>query len=277
MYKRDRALKQQAIRHQQQILASCQMRMVNGMTPLPSEDIKPDPVLLQQIAANAMSGFAMGMSPMSSMPSPTMPDSPPADYSRVSMPQSSPRSSSPSNSMYSSMSHHSQSSHYSPMAGGMRSYSPPSHHPMAMPNHHSHHNHHNHHNHHHPHHNQMSVSSHNHHTSHPMNHNQLSPVSPLVPPVIPIVPQLIIDMKNNVTDEEEIKHKLVSFVLNEYGGEDIENQPLTLLQMLCKLSDQLLFLMVEWARNCCFFKELKVGIIKNNNYFVFNYSSLWTK
>ena len=69
MYKRDRALKQQAIRQQQQMLAQCQMRLQNGMTS-PEEDIKPDPAMLQQISQ--MVSNNMGYS-SSNMPSPSMP------------------------------------------------------------------------------------------------------------------------------------------------------------------------------------------------------------
>ena len=80
------------------------------------------------------------------------------------------------------------------------------------------------------------------------------------PPIVPIVPHLITDMKLSMTDEAEIKQKLLSFLLSEYGHEDITRDASRLIHMICKLSDQLLFLMVEWARTSFFFKDLKVRL-----------------
>jgi len=238
MYKRDRALKQQAVRQQHHIMASCQMRLANGMTPLPpsNEDIKPDPAILHHMAANLAS--YVNSSPMSSMPSPSMPDSPPTDLSRVSgSSQASPVTSSPPQGPYQG-SHMGQtySSHPTMMTPLPNNYSVA---PQPQNPHH------------HPHHH----ASHPHHPHH--HHHQMSPMA-AAPPIVPIVPHMIIEMKSNMTDENEIKQKLLSFVQNEFGREDLNSHG-KLLQMICKLSDQLLFLMVEWARTCVFFKELKVG------------------
>lgn len=205
MYKRDRALKQQAIRQQQQMLAQCQMRLQNGMTS-PEEDIKPDPAMLQQISQ--MVSNNMGYS-SSNMPSPSMPDSPNSDISCVSSSQPSPVASHPPLSPYTMT----QNFHPSSMMHDPRNH-------YSMPSYQYHH--------------QMA------------------------PPIIPIVPQTIINMKANMTDELEIKQKLLTFLHNAFGAEDILNHPNKLLQMICKLSDQLLFLMVEWARTSVYFKELKV-------------------
>ncbi|XP_033732324.1 nuclear receptor subfamily 5 group A member 2-like isoform X1 [Pecten maximus] len=244
MYKRDRALKQQVARQQHHLMASCGMHLMNGMAPLPpsSEDIKPDPAILQQMAASInanMGGYGMNHSPLSGMPSPAMPDSPPTDLSRVSgMSQHSPVSSPPGH--YSSLS---QQTYPSMMTALRNNYSPSQHHSQHHP--HSHHQ-----PIHPPHH-------HQHHHSQQPHHHQMSPMA-AAPPIVPIVPQLIIDMKANLTDENEICQKLFSFVQTQYGHEDVVNQPLKLLQMICKLSDQLLFLMVEWARTSVYFKEFKV-------------------
>lgn len=205
MYKRDRALKQQAIRQQQQMLAQCQMRLQNGMTSQ-EEDIKPDPAMLQQISQ--MVSNNMGYPNSASMPSPSMPDSPASDISCVSSSQPSPISTHPQSSYTMTQNFHPPSMMHDP-----RNH-------YQMPSYQYHH--------------QMA------------------------PPVIPIVPQTIINMKANMTDEIEIKQKLLSFLHNAYGAEDILSQPTKLLQMICKLSDQLLFLMVEWARTSIYFKELKV-------------------
>ncbi|KAK3087569.1 hypothetical protein FSP39_007643 [Pinctada imbricata] len=221
MYKRDRALKQQALRQQQQLLATCQMRLGNGMNMLQNgdQDIKPDPALLQQIVSEGGLGYAMNPSPMSSLPSPTMPDSPPADLSRAPSSQSSPTT---------------------PINSQVQFSMPPGFHHQQP--------------------SVMSAAMRNHYSPSPSNNhfNHFHQMPSFHPPIVPIVPHLITDMKLSMTDEAEIKQKLVSFLLSEYGHEDFSSEPSRLIHMICKLSDQLLFLMVEWARTSLFFKELKV-------------------
>lgn len=253
MYKRDRALKQQAMRQQQHLLANCQMRLVNGVGAVP-EDIKPDPAMLYQLANSTNLNnlmYGSGSSPMSNMPSPSHPDSPPTDLSRVSMPASSspvttaapqehmqmvqsyPKMFTPLHTPYTSAPPHHTQQHQQPQQQ------------QSQP--------------HHPHHHHQ----HHHHQSHHINqhHHQMSPVATAPPTVIPVVPQLLTDFKGNMADENEIKQKLLTFLQSDFGQDDVLNQPQKLLMMICKLSDQLLFLMVEWARTSIFFKELKVSRI----------------
>ncbi|XP_048756337.2 nuclear receptor subfamily 5 group A member 2-like isoform X3 [Ostrea edulis] len=223
MYKRDRALKQQAIRQQQQLLATCHARFSGGMNMMGDQDIKPDPSMLHQLSSEGNVGYAMHSPPLSSMPSPGMPDSPPQDLSRLSNSVSSqalPTSTNSPSQVYSMPPNY----HHSVVSAMRNQYS-------ATPHMNHHYNHH--------------------------SPNQMSPLSPVAPPIVPIVPQLILDVKASMADENEIKQKLTSFVQNEFGHEDIL-QPSVLINMLCKLSDQLLFLMVEWARTSFFFKDLKV-------------------
>lgn len=226
MYKRDRALKQQALRQQQQLIATCHARFSGGMGMMGDQDIKPDPSMLHQLSSEGNVGYAMHSPPLSGMPSPGMPDSPPQDLSRLSnsggASQALPTSTNSPSQVYTMPPNY----HHS-VVSAMR--------------------------------NQYSSSSHvNHHYNH-HSPTQMSPLSPVAPPIVPIVPQLILDVKASMADENEIKQKLTSFVQNEFGHEDIL-QPSVLINMLCKLSDQLLFLMVEWARTSFFFKDLKVNI-----------------
>lgn len=223
MYKRDRALKQQALRQQQQLLATCHARFSGGM--MGDQDIKPDPSMLHQLSSEGNVGYAMHSPPLSGLPSPGMPDSPPQDLSRlstaVSSQQAPPTSTNSPSQVYSMPPNY----HHSVVSAMRNQYSSPPH-----------------------------ISHHYNHHSPP----QMSPLSPVAPPIVPIVPQLILDVKATMADENEIKQKLTSFVQNEFGHEDII-QPSVLINMLCKLSDQLLFLMVEWARTSFFFKDLKVN------------------
>lgn len=215
MYKRDRALKQQALRQKQQLLASCQMRISDGVLPLSesseSQDIKPDPALLMSMASNY--GYpvnGMSSSPQdSAVPSPVLSDTSAADLRLSQTVASTQMNSTPT-----------------PISQGMHSVG---------------------------------------HTF-PVVHNNYNFHQafniPSVPQAtnIPLIPQLLLDLKASMADENEIKQKLLTFIHTEFGHEDLNatNYPSKLLRLLCRLSDQLLFLMVEWARTSVFFKQLKV-------------------
>lgn len=215
MYKRDRALKQQALRQKQQILATCQMRLPDGMLPLSEstepQDIKPDPTLLMSMASNysysVNSVNGMSSSPQdSTVPSPVMSDTSAADL-RLSQTVAT----APVNS--------------NPVTQGMHSVS------HTYPVH----------------------NSYNFHQAY-----NFQPVPQATN--IPLIPQLLLDLKASMADENEIKHKLWTFIHTEFGHEELNttNYPSKLLRLMCRLSDQLLFLMVEWARTSVFFKHLKV-------------------
>ena len=234
MYKRDRALKQQAIRQQQQIMANCQMRLANGMDLFSNssdmQDIKPDPAFLMSVA-NSL-GYGMnnmnnnmnmsqshhttpGTSPTGSgIPSPTISENSPHDL-RLSVPAST--LSQPHGNINSDSQdafNTSSSGGFFPSSGSMPSNGYPPYY-QAVP-------------------------------THPTN--------------TPMLPQLLVDLKASALDEREMKNKLLTFVDTEFGHEDINagTYPFKLLRLLCRLSDQLLFLMVEWARTSVFFRELKV-------------------
>lgn len=231
MYKRDRALKQQALRQQQQMLANCQMRLANGIDPFSvtsggePPDIKPDPAFLMSVA-NSL-GFGMNninnnisqphtpaTSPTGSgIPSPTLSENSPHDL-RLSVPvstlsHSQGQLSTNSQGMYTNTGNYFPTSAGNVAPGGYPSYY------QAVP--------------------------------HPSN--------------MPLLPQLVVDLKASALDEQEMKNKLLTFVDAEFGNNEINsgNYLSKLLQLLCRLSDQLLFLMVEWARTSVFFRELKVS------------------
>lgn len=224
MYKRDRALKQQALRQQQQMLASCQMRLANGMDPfsitsgIDTPDIKPDPAFLMSVANSLGYGMNNNISQPhtpatsptdSGIPSPTVSDNSPHDL-RMSAPAST-------------LSHSHETANSQGMYTG--NYFPPSGNVAPPGNYHA--------------------------------YYQAVPH----PSSMPLLPQLVVDMKASALDEREMKNKLLSFVDSEFCANDINsgNYPSKMLQLLCRLSDQLLFLMVEWARTSVFFRELKVS------------------
>ncbi|XP_059170743.1 nuclear receptor subfamily 5 group A member 2-like [Physella acuta] len=73
-----------------------------------------------------------------------------------------------------------------------------------------------------------------------------------------VLSPLIAEIKSTMGDETEVKHKMLTFMQNELSQTDILSSPEQFLPVLCRMVDQLLFLMVEWARNSSFFKEIKV-------------------
>ena len=78
------------------------------------------------------------------------------------------------------------------------------------------------------------------------------------------LPALLCGIKANLLGEDEMKRKMLSFVNDtvqqmESAG-TVANQPDHLVPIVCGLVDQLLFLMVEWARNSPFFMEIRVRV-----------------
>ena len=60
----------------------------------------------------------------------------------------------------------------------------------------------------------------------------------------------------------QVKHKMLTFMHSELSHTDVSSSPQQFLRLLCRMVDQLLFLMVEWARNSSFFKDIKVHLLK---------------
>ncbi|XP_041368284.1 nuclear receptor subfamily 5 group A member 2-like isoform X2 [Gigantopelta aegis] len=215
MYKRDRALKQQALRQQQSLVAHCQLRLANGMSPVPGspEDVKPD--LMFMSSNSNTSHHSMSSSPGPLPLQPLNCPSPPIHHSGLG--SHSP----PMSGLSMSIGHRSIQSHHDSYGHG---HSPS--YPTVMD------------------------ALRNYQTS-TFHHHQSQPF-------MAIMPQLVADLKSGLVEEGEVKRKLMTFFHNEFGHMDIVSQPIQFLHMLCKMVDQLLFLMVEWARNSCVFKELKV-------------------
>nr|CCP19139.1 steroidogenic factor-1 [Latimeria menadoensis] len=74
----------------------------------------------------------------------------------------------------------------------------------------------------------------------------------------PNVPQLILEFLQCEPDESQVQAKIVACLQQEQANRG-KNEKLSTFGLLCKMADQTLFSIVEWARSCIFFKELKVG------------------
>ena len=100
-------------------------------------------------------------------------------------------------------------------------------------------------------------------------------MSPL--PSRPMVPQLILDLQTNEVSDAEQQHRLRCVTDHDIAVfeelslmHDQPSIPATtkpvqvdkkLLRTFCKICDQKLFLLVEWARKASFFKALKVSCL----------------
>lgn len=79
------------------------------------------------------------------------------------------------------------------------------------------------------------------------------------PPLVqPALPPLLREIKANLLDEDEMKQKMMSFLTDTLRQMETGSNAEQLLPIVCRMVDQLLFLMVEWARNSPFFREMKV-------------------
>jgi hypothetical protein len=311
MYKRDRALKQQAVRQRQQMLAQMQCQMqLNGFGPPPTSTGPP-----HAGGPPHMHGALHGMDMQGGAPLGGQGGHPPPDIkpniSMLGLPPP-PSASSPGPPMM----HHSGGHYYSMPAGrggSMMGPPPPHHlddmhssqaghgpflphHPHAPPPHQPP-----------PHYplqlhapssplSSMSAMTPDLHS--PLHHGhpppppllQHSPSPPLPrassPHSTPL-PQLIRELQRHEPSQQEMQHKL-SAILDMMMSQDPSLAPLlasaatsspaaspptsspsstsssgrpflkTALQLVCKLCDQALFLLVEWARGAAFFKQHKV-------------------
>lgn len=86
-----------------------------------------------------------------------------------------------------------------------------------------------------------------------------------------ILPQVIKDLQRQEAEKDRSKEdKILSYFVEQLSqnfNPERDNKR-TILGILCKFIDQLLFMLVEWARNALYFKELKVGI--NRFYIIFS-------
>uniref|UniRef100_A0A8C6Y040 Steroidogenic factor 1 n=2 Tax=Elapidae TaxID=8602 RepID=A0A8C6Y040_NAJNA len=71
------------------------------------------------------------------------------------------------------------------------------------------------------------------------------------------VPEVILKLLQLEPDEAQLKGRILSCLQQEQGRGRLEK--LNTFGLLCRMADQTLFAIVEWARSCIFFKELEVG------------------
>ncbi|XP_072517581.1 steroidogenic factor 1b [Salminus brasiliensis] len=81
-------------------------------------------------------------------------------------------------------------------------------------------------------------------------------------PVPVPVPVLVLEFVRCEQDELQVRSKIsahLAHLQQEQNSRGAKAEPLSTFGLMCHIADQTLFSIVEWARSCTFFKELKVG------------------
>ncbi|XP_054628910.1 nuclear receptor subfamily 5 group A member 2-like [Dunckerocampus dactyliophorus] len=81
---------------------------------------------------------------------------------------------------------------------------------------------------------------------------------PSASPQPPSLPPLVAEMLRCDPDELVVQNKIVAHLQQEQSGRGRLDKP-GAFSLMCRMADQTLFSIVEWARSCSFFKELRVG------------------
>lgn len=74
----------------------------------------------------------------------------------------------------------------------------------------------------------------------------------------PSLPPLVLELLRCDPDELVVQNKIVTHLQQEQNGRGRLEKPST-FSLMCRMADQTLFSIVEWARSCIFFKELRVS------------------
>ncbi|XP_007247063.2 steroidogenic factor 1b [Astyanax mexicanus] len=86
--------------------------------------------------------------------------------------------------------------------------------------------------------------------------------SPAAPPAGLPVPALVLEFVRCEQDELHVRSKIsahLEHLQQDQNSRGAKAEPLSTFGLMCHIADQTLFSIVEWARSCTFFKELKVG------------------
>lgn len=81
---------------------------------------------------------------------------------------------------------------------------------------------------------------------------------PSTSPQPPSLPPLVLELLRCDPDELVVQNKIVAHLQQEQNGRGRQDKPTT-YSLMCRMADQTLFSIVEWARSCIFFKELRVS------------------
>ncbi|XP_006834229.1 PREDICTED: nuclear receptor subfamily 5 group A member 2 isoform X1 [Chrysochloris asiatica] len=71
------------------------------------------------------------------------------------------------------------------------------------------------------------------------------------------IPHLILELLKCEPDESQVQAKIMTYLQQEQANRS-KHEKLSTFGLMCKMADQTLFSIVEWARSSIFFRELKV-------------------
>lgn len=83
---------------------------------------------------------------------------------------------------------------------------------------------------------------------------------PSASPQPPMLPPLVLEMLRCDPDELVVRNKIVAHLQQEQNNRGRLEKP-SAFSLMCRMADQTLFSIVEWARSCIFFKELRVSFV----------------
>ncbi|KAM6124193.1 LOW QUALITY PROTEIN: nuclear receptor subfamily 5 group A member 2 [Pterocles gutturalis] len=75
------------------------------------------------------------------------------------------------------------------------------------------------------------------------------------------IPHLILELLKCEPDEPQVQAKIMAYLQQEQANRS-KHEKLNTFGLMCKMADQTLFSIVEWARSSIFFRELKVDAMK---------------
>lgn len=81
---------------------------------------------------------------------------------------------------------------------------------------------------------------------------------PSTSPQPPSLPPLVVELLRCDPDEVVVQNKIVAHLQQEQSSRARADKAST-FSVMCRMADQTLFSIVEWARSCIFFKELRVS------------------
>lgn len=81
---------------------------------------------------------------------------------------------------------------------------------------------------------------------------------PSASPQPPSLPPLVLELLRCDPDELVVQNKIIAHLQQEQSGRGRVDK-LSTFSLMCRMADQTLFSIVEWARSCIFFKELRVS------------------
>lgn len=80
----------------------------------------------------------------------------------------------------------------------------------------------------------------------------------------PSFPHLIVELLKCEPDEPQVQTKILTYLQQEQASRG-KHEKLNTFGLMCKMADQTLFSIVEWARSSIFFRELKVREAQNTD------------